>query len=73
MSAHLSDNLKLSVAERILLVEAIWDSIASDKKNTYQLSEEQIRMLEEEMAAYGKNPDEGSSWADIKSRIFSRK
>jgi putative addiction module component (TIGR02574 family) len=72
---QLSSILKLSIPERILLVEATWDSIAveSNNKNAYQLSEEQILFLEEEMTAYGKNPDEGSSWEDIKKRILKRK
>ena len=73
MPPYLSDILKLSVAERVLLVEAIWDSIASDKKNSYKLSEEQIHILEEEMASYSKNPDEGASWDEIKARILNRK
>lgn len=73
MSPYLSDILKLSVAERVLLVEAIWDSIASEKKSAYNLSDAQISFLEEEMAAYSKNPDEGSSWEEIKKRVLSRK
>ncbi len=75
MSASLSQILKLSIQERILLVEAIWDSIVSenDKKTNYSLSEEQILFLEDEMAAYAKNPEEGSSWAEIKNRIKNKK
>jgi len=73
MSPYLSDILKLSVAERILLVEAIWDSIANEKKNPYKLSDAQIHILEEEMASYSKNPDEGSSWDEIKKRVLKRK
>ena len=73
MPPYLSDILKLSIAERVLLVEAIWDSIASEKKNSYKLSEEQIHILEEEMASYSKNPDEGASWDEIKARILNRK
>lgn len=73
MSPYLSDILKLSVAERILLVEAIWDSIASEKKNPYTLSDQQISFLEEELVAYSKNPGEGSSWEEIKKRVLSRK
>ena len=73
MPPYLSDILKLSVAERVLLVEAIWDSIASEQKNTYKLSEEQIHFLEEEMASYSKTPNEGTSWDEIKARILSRK
>lgn len=73
MPPYLSDILKLSIAERILLVEAIWDSIASEKKNSYKLSDAQISFLEEEMSAYSKNPEEGSSWEEIKKRVLSRK
>ncbi|MGQ0828353.1 MAG: addiction module protein [Bacteroidota bacterium] len=75
MSANLSQILKLSIHERILLVEAIWDSIVkeNDKKNSYQLSDEQIDFLEEEIAAYAKNPEEGSSWDEIKKRIKNKK
>ena len=72
MAPFLSDIIKLSIPERILLVEAIWDSIASEKNQTYQLSADQIKILEEELAAYGKNPDEGSSWEDVKKRITKK-
>lgn len=72
MSPYLSDILKLSVPERILLVEAIWDSIANEKNN-YQLSDEQVKFLEEELVAYSKSPNEGSSWEDIKKRILKGK
>ena len=75
MSPYLSEILKLSVPERILMVEAIWDSIVneSNKENQYHLSKEQIEFLEEEMAAYSKNPDEGSSWEEIKERILKKR
>jgi putative addiction module component (TIGR02574 family) len=75
MSTNLSQILKLSIPERILLVEAIWDSIVkeNEKKNSYQLSDDQISFLEEEIEAYGKNPEEGSSWEEIKNRIKNKK
>ncbi len=72
---QLSEILKLSIPERVLLVEAIWDSIAneSNKKNAYQLSDEQINFLEAEITEYSKKPEEGSSWEDIKKRMLNRK
>jgi putative addiction module component (TIGR02574 family) len=75
MQVDLSQILKLSIAERILLVETIWDSIATEKKEGkgYTLSPEQIHILEEEMANYSRNPDEGSSWEEIKKRISKKK
>ncbi len=75
MSPYLSEILKLSIPERILLVEAIWDSIASesDNKKSYSLSDEQLKFLEEELKDYSSKPENGSSWAEIKKRILSRK
>ncbi len=75
MEINLSQILSLSVPEKILLVETIWDSIASEKKkgSAYTLSPEQIHILEEEMANYSRNPDEGSSWDEIKKRISKSK
>lgn len=74
MSIELAEILKLSVPEKILLVEAIWDSIANDRRsgNTYELTPEQVKLLEEELAAYTRNPEEGASWQEIKSRILKK-
>jgi len=70
MSTQLAEILKLSLPERVLLVEAIWDSIAleTNPKSTYQLSAEHIAILEEELAAYAKNPNEGRTWDEVKLR-----
>jgi putative addiction module component (TIGR02574 family) len=75
MQLDLSHIFKLSIPERILLVEAIWDSIASEKKkgSAYSLSPEQMHILEEEMQNYSKNSEEGSSWEEIKKRISKSK
>ncbi len=74
MATDLSKIFKLSVPERVLLVEAIWDSIVgeNDKSYSYNLSKEQIAFLEEELTAYKKNPDEGSSWSEIKNKILNK-
>ena len=74
MSPNLSQIFKLSVPERILIVEAIWDSIANEKesKHSYQLTPAQISFLEEELADYAKNPEEGSSWEEVKKRILKK-
>lgn len=64
------DFLKLSVPERILLVEDIWDSIA-EVPGEISLSEAQQRELEVRLEAYHKNPAEGSPWATVKDRILA--
>jgi len=65
-----ADILKLSVSERILLVEDIWDSIA-DAPEPIALSRAQELELDVRLEAYHKNPTEGSPWATVRDRIRS--
>jgi putative addiction module component (TIGR02574 family) len=62
---------KLSVAERILIVEDIWDSIFSSEDD-FPISDEQKKELDLRLAAYYKNPNEGKSWKEIKNNIQSQ-
>ena len=65
------DYLKLSVAERILLVEEIWDSIAADAEQQ-PITESQKQDLQRRLAAYEANPKAGSSWEEVKARLQGR-
>lgn len=58
---------QLSVAQRILLVEEIWDSIGTDEEMA--LSEVQRLDLKRRIANYEANPKAGSSWDDVKARL----
>jgi len=58
----------LPIAERIDLISRIWDSIGEDGE--FQLTEAQTRELDRRLAARGEFPSEGSSWADVKSRLL---
>jgi putative addiction module component (TIGR02574 family) len=66
---NLSDILKLPIAERILAVEAIWDSIAAENKD-YPLSKEEIEVLEERWTEYKKNPSAVKTWEEVKTNIL---
>ena len=68
MTPLMQDILKLSVSERILMVEAIWDSIAENEENL-EITEETKQLLDERLEAHSKNPEEGSDWAEVKARI----
>lgn len=63
-----ADILSLSVSERIVLVEDIWDSIA-EAPEEIALSEAQAKELDVRLDAYHKNPTEGSPWAVVRDRI----
>ena len=71
MKTQLSEILQLSVAERIQLVEDIWDSIATVPE-AISLTEEQKAELERRLEAYQANPSEGISWNDLKTKLQRR-
>ena len=63
-----ADILRLSVTERILLVEDIWDSIAEVPEEV-RLTAAQEQELSARLDAYHKNPTEGSPWSVVRERI----
>jgi len=69
--ARASDIVELSVAERIQMVEDIWDSIAAVPE-AVPLSEDQKKELDRRLEAYHLSPDAGSPWNEVKQRILKR-
>jgi putative addiction module component (TIGR02574 family) len=67
-----SEIKKLSVAERILIVEEIWDSIAAEQESL-QVTEAQRAELDRRMASCDVSPNEGKSWQEIRRRLETAK
>ncbi len=65
----LSDILKLSVAERIQLVEDVWDSIAAEPEEL-PLTEEERQEMDRRLADVDANPGVGRPWAEVKARLL---
>ena len=59
---------RLTVAQRILLVEEIWDSIAAEAEQA-PLTEAQETDLRRRLESYKENPTAGSSWEEVKARL----
>ncbi|OFX54862.1 MAG: hypothetical protein A2046_07065 [Bacteroidetes bacterium GWA2_30_7] len=72
MNNNLQHILKLTIPERIILVEEIWNSIASDS-NKFQLSKEQKKILDQEMEDYIKNPEDVLTWEQVKQITRTKK
>lgn len=70
-SISISDGMELSVAERIELVEDVWDTI-SEVPESAKLTQQQRQILDERLEAYHKNPDAGSPWEDVRKKIRER-
>ena len=60
--------LKLSIAEKIQLVEDIWDSI-SVATQKIDLTEAQKLELENRLDRFQQNKHSGSTWDEAKQRI----
>ena len=71
MTKNLSEILKLSIPERILLVEAIWDSIANDSSEV-PLTEKQKNILEERLASYNKDHEAGKPWEEVRKDLMKK-
>jgi putative addiction module component (TIGR02574 family) len=68
MSTHISDILEMSVAERIQLVEDIWDSIAAVPE-ALSLTDTQREELDRRLAAHAQSPEAGVPWDELKERL----
>ena len=67
----LADIMEMSVAERILLVEEVWDSIAAVPEAIH-LTEAQREELDRRLEAYHENPQAGAPWDEVKARILKK-
>jgi putative addiction module component (TIGR02574 family) len=59
---------QLSLAERILLVEEIWDSIATETE-ALDVPQGHKDELDRRLASYHADPSAGSSWENVKARL----
>jgi putative addiction module component (TIGR02574 family) len=66
-----ADIHQLSRAEKILLVQQLWDEIAAEP-DELPLPGWQEQALQEGLAAYERNPQAVSSWDEAKARLLAR-
>jgi putative addiction module component (TIGR02574 family) len=59
---------RLSVAERLTLVEELWDSIAASTP----ITDAQRAELDRRLADHEANPDDVVSWEEVQSSITAR-
>jgi len=62
---------RLSVDDRLALVQEIWDSIAAEP-DRIPLTEAQRRELERRIAEYEANPGDAVSWEQVKAEALAR-
>jgi putative addiction module component (TIGR02574 family) len=62
---------KLSVAERISVIEDIWDSIFSSNVQ-YPVPNEQEKELDLRLREHADNPDKAKFWEEVKKNVQSK-
>ncbi len=72
MNIQLKEILKLSLAERVQLVEDIWDSIAEDP-DAVPLSPAKRKDLDRRKRAHKRNPTAAKPWSEIRERLRRRR
>lgn len=71
MQSELTEQAKkLSIPDRILLVEEIWDSIAEENQ-AFELTDAQQRELDRRLESSRNNPGQGRTWDEIKAEFMS--
>ncbi len=65
------DYRKLSIPERLELVEDIWDSIAQDAE-AFLLSDEQKAELDRRLEAHRRDPESAIPWTEVRRELFER-
>ena len=62
---------RFSVAERIALVQDIWDSIAADAELS-ALTDEQKQEIDRRLAAHQANPRAAIPWEQVETEALAR-
>lgn len=62
---------KLSVADRIALAQAIWDSVTAETEPA-PLTDSQKRMIDDRLAAHAANPSAAVPWEKVEAAALAR-
>jgi putative addiction module component (TIGR02574 family) len=71
VSRHLAAFDQLSAAERIRLLQDLWDEIAADPEGV-PVTDAQRLELDRRLQDHRANPDASVEWAEVKPRLLSR-
>lgn len=61
----------LTISERIILAEALWDSVVAEDAEI-ELTESQKQELDRRLESFEIDQDIGSPWSSVKARLLSK-
>lgn len=62
---------KLSNSEKLLLINELWDFLSS-QEDVLPVPESHKKILDERLRDHEANPEPGSTWEEVKSRILKK-
>jgi putative addiction module component (TIGR02574 family) len=65
---EIKEILKLSVEERLHLVQTIWDSISGEAEEADN-SEEHKAILNDRLESYKNNPEANVNWEEVNEKV----
>ena len=68
--AALEELLKLPVAERIDLIDRLWESVA--KSEDFELTDPQKAELDRRLADLQAHPDDGRPWQEVREDLRTK-
>lgn len=71
MSSDLSELSRLSTAEKLRLIESLWDEVSTDP-SAVPVEDWQKAELDRREAEAEASPEAGSPWHEVKERIIRR-
>lgn len=70
MSSNLQNEIgRLSAAEKVELIDALWESLEADVP---ALTDEQRAELDDRVARYQSNPSDVIPWEQVKAALFKK-
>ena len=75
MSEPAFDYRRLSISERLQLVEDIWDSVAEEARerpDTLPLSEDQLAEVRRRREEHRRDPGSAIPWEQVRAELFER-
>jgi putative addiction module component (TIGR02574 family) len=72
MSVVRKEVLALSVADRLQLLEEIWDSLA-ETPEAIPVTDAQRKELARRRRAHARNPSAAKSWAEVRAKLRRRR
>ena len=70
-AASVSELLRLPVADRVALAEALWDSVVDSPEaaDLYPLTPEQVAEIDRRLAEHDRDPSTAIGWEEVRRNI----